>query len=75
MNSPFRTHTSYSGPEKEKEGLVNWINLDYFVYLPGKIKIFTMEDYELLKSRPELYARKMNLQNSMSLIKQLDLLE
>ncbi|RHP34959.1 beta-1,6-N-acetylglucosaminyltransferase [Lachnotalea sp. AF33-28] len=75
MNSPFRNYTSHSGPEKEKEGLVNWMNLDYFVYLPGKIKIFTMEDYELLKSRPELYARKMDVQNSMGLIKQLDLLE
>ena len=72
MNSKFRELTTAHGPEKAIKGLTNWRNLHYFEYLPGSIKIFKSEDYLFLKSRKELYIRKVNSADSKDLLDLLD---
>lgn len=72
MNSPFRNATSHHGPEPAEKGLVNWRNLHYFEYPPGKIKVLSEEDYGMLKKRPELYVRKVTTEDSSSLLDLLD---
>lgn len=42
------------------------------LYLPGKIKVFTDIDYEFLRTRDELYVRKVNSFESNKLLDLLD---
>lgn len=72
MNSPFRDATLYHGPEPAKRGLVEWRNLHYFIYLPGKIKVFNETDFELLSNRSELYVRKVNTKESTVLLDRIE---
>jgi hypothetical protein len=72
MNSKFREFTTAHGPEKAKAGLGNWRNLHYFEYLPGAIRIYKADDYHFLKSKQELYIRKLNSSDSKELLDLLD---
>ena len=71
MNSKFRCNSTSHGPEAEKRGLVNWRNLHYFEY-EGAIRVFEENDFELLKHKKELYARKLNTEKSGKLYFLLD---
>lgn len=71
MNSPYRSNTTYHGPEPEKKGLCNWRNLHYFEY-PKYIRVFTKEDFQFLKKLKELYIRKVNTECSSGLLDLID---
>ncbi|MDG6885049.1 beta-1,6-N-acetylglucosaminyltransferase [Clostridium perfringens] len=71
FNSSFKTHTVQGGCEEEKKGLVNWRNIHYFEY-PQKIKVFSLEDFEMLKQRDELFVRKVNSSTSKLLLDKID---
>lgn len=70
MNSAFARNTFYKNREQITQ-LVELRNLHYFEY-PSVIKVFTMEDYALLRNRAELYCRKVNTYESTSLLDILD---
>lgn len=71
FNSSYSEKTTTGGPEQEKVGLTNWRNLHYFEY-QGLIKIFNEIDYEFLKSRQELFIRKVNSVKSNKLLDMID---
>ncbi|WP_251130820.1 beta-1,6-N-acetylglucosaminyltransferase [Exiguobacterium sp. s157] len=71
FNSEYFSKTSMEGPEEEKKGLVNWRNLHYFEY-PDDIKVFTLNDYNFLKDRTELFCRKVNTKYSLDLLNLID---
>lgn len=72
MNSPFAQKTLYRNQEFIRQ-LVDLRNLHYFEY-PSVIKVFTEEDYILLQERDELYCRKVNTEESTSLLDMIDAL-
>jgi Core-2/I-Branching enzyme len=71
FNSCYSEKTTFGGPELEKVGLTNWRNVHYFEYKKN-IKVFSELDYELLKSRHELYVRKVNSSVSHKLLDMID---
>lgn len=72
MNSIYRDRTCAHGPEPEMRGTANWRTLHIWEYLPGKAKIYTLDDYQFLKKRKELYVRKVNSMESKELLDCLD---
>lgn len=72
MNSPYRDKTLMGGPENVKKGLSNWRNLHYFEYLPGMVRVFSIDDKDELMGRRELYFRKVNTVLSGPLLDFLD---
>ncbi|MGN0558026.1 MAG: beta-1,6-N-acetylglucosaminyltransferase [Acutalibacteraceae bacterium] len=74
MNSKFRDKTCGCGPEPEMRGTVNWRTLHIWEYLPGKARIYTVDDFDFLAEQQELYVRKVNSQESKELLDKLDAL-
>lgn len=72
MNSPYRESTAYKGPEPATDNPDKLRNLHYFKYIPGKIKILTLQDLPMLETLSELYIRKVNTHESTDLLDALD---
>lgn len=71
-NSKFGARTIYGGYESEKTDLVQLINLCYFEYLPGHVKIFDIGDFEALQKLDYLFIRKVATDKSTTLLDEID---
>lgn len=72
MNSSYKSRTTAGGPEPARRGVENWRNLHYFIYEPGRIKVFSMKDREAIQGMKELFIRKVDTEQSTSLLDWLD---
>lgn len=72
LNSEFASKNCFGGAEPEKKGLMNWNNLHCFRYGKDGTYTYTVDDFNELMEKKELYCRKVSTCNSKELLDKLD---